>query len=82
MRTAFNAFVKNLMGNPHVAKFIIRHGVGPANDTVLTSELLSAIANHKTSRKRTRPAPIPKQRKGILAQARRALSSAGDVGSI
>jgi len=50
MRTAFNAFVKNFMGEPHVAKFIIRNGVGPENDTLMLVALQEEIVKTKQER--------------------------------
>ena len=38
MRSAFGAYLNNLMGEPHVAKLIIRNGVGPKDDVFSIKE--------------------------------------------
>ena len=51
MRSAFLAFLKNFMGEPHVAKFVIRHGVGPADATSLFGEFLEELVALKAERR-------------------------------
>ena len=43
MRTNFTAFVKNWMGEPHVARFLIKHGVEAPGNIVSTTGLIEAV---------------------------------------
>ena len=52
MRTNFAAFAKNYMGEPHVAKFIIRHGVGPPDDIVLIKAFLKELVEMKKNERK------------------------------
>ena len=56
MRQNFNAFVHNYMGEVHVAKFIIRCGVGPQDDIQSITKFIEELIalKEKTGRERAR----------------------------
>ena len=51
MRSNFAAFLKNLMGETHVAKFIIRNGVGPKHGVYSIKEFINKLIQEKTNEK-------------------------------
>ena len=51
MRSTFGAFLKNLIGEPHVAKLIIRNGVGPKDDVFSIKEFIKGLIQERTTRK-------------------------------
>ena len=54
----FGAFLKNFLGETHVAKFIIRNGVGPKHDVFSIKEFINTLIQERTTRKeKERAAP-------------------------
>ena len=51
MRSNVGAFLKNLMGEPHVAKLIIRNGVGPKDDVFSIKEFIKELIQERAKRK-------------------------------
>ena len=51
MRSNFAAFLKILMGETHVAKFIIRNGVGPKHDVFSLEEFINKLIQERTKQK-------------------------------
>ena len=47
MRRYFRAFVKNWMGEPQVAMFIIHFGVGPPGDSYSVQQLIAAVRDSR-----------------------------------
>ena len=75
MRSAFLALLKKYMGEPHVAKFVIRHGAGPPDSTTVFGEFLQQLADIKADRRKRKAEDTPGAEESVRELRRTALQT-------